>query len=142
MWAAHSLAAIGIVLCGFALADLLLEGGHRPLPFVLEGSPFGTYAASTQLGLLTFAAGLALSLVGAILAFWWKSVAARFLIAGGAIQTFIWAIWSQDSTRPSGDMGAWISLLIFALPPFVLALLLVLISRNRRHTDAVAGASR
>jgi len=88
--------------------------------------------------MLTFAAGLALSLVGAILAFRWKPTAAKILIAGGIVQTVLWAVWSEDSTRPSGDMGTWISLLIFALPPFVIAVLLVLISRNPLHTEAAS----
>ena len=91
---AKLLAGIMILIYGFALVSIL-EGGpsHTPLPFVLEGAPFGTYAQSTQLGLLTMGAGWVLSLVGAILLFWWERTAAGILIAASIVQTFLWGIW-------------------------------------------------
>jgi len=130
-WTARSLAALGILFCGFALLSFIVEGGrssHKPLPFVLEGSPFGTYAQSTQLGTLTLGAGFVLSFVGAILAFWWERTAAGILIAGSVVQASLWAISLPDRTAPF--YSHWDQLTLFALPPFVTAILLLVISRR------------
>src|ERR1039457_689256 len=103
---ARILAGIMILIYGFALVSIL-EGGpsaHNPLPFVLEGAPFGTYEQSTQLGILTVGVGWGLSLVGAILLFWWERTAAGILIAASIVQTFLWGIWLLNHvsllTRP------------------------------------------
>ena len=68
---ARILAGIMILIYAFTLLSIL-EEGHKPLPFVLQGAPFGTYAHSTQLGILTlcrlgplFGRGHPLILVGA-----------------------------------------------------------------------------
>jgi hypothetical protein len=124
-WATRVLAAIGILVCGFATVSLFTVGGRQPMPFVSKGALLGTYAQSTQLGIFTLGAGFALSLVGAFLAFRWRRVAAGVLIAGGLVQTLLWAVWSFDRTRPPGDHGILMSLLVFAAPPFITAVLLL-----------------
>jgi hypothetical protein len=96
---------------------------------VLPGAPFGTYAQNTQLGVFTLGAGFALALVGAGLAFRWERLAAKLLIAAGVVQGCLWAIASQDTTRPDGLKGVGMSVLVFVLPPLVTASLLLVHSR-------------
>ena len=105
-WTARSLAAVGILFRGFAVLSAFSEGGRvRRLPFVLEGAPFGTCAQSTQLGIFSLGSGFALSLVGAALAFRWEAVAARILLASGAVQALLWAFWLPDRTKPPRGIG-------------------------------------
>ena len=126
---ARILAGIMILIYGFALVSILGGGSaHNPLPFVLEGAPFGTHAQSTQLGMLTLAAGWVLSLVGAILLFWWERTAAGILIAASIVQTFLWGIWLLNHAMPTKSL--WGDMVVFILPPFVTAILLLMGLRN------------
>ena len=97
---ARILAGIMILIYGFALVSIL-EGGHNPLPFVLEGAPFGTYRQSTQLGILTLGAGWGLSLVGAILLFWWERTAAMQMDIFSLISSTV-LLGDRTSTTSSG----------------------------------------
>jgi hypothetical protein len=133
-WMARLLAAGGIVVCGFAVFDIVVER-HSSLPFVVPGAPFGTYAQSTQVGIFTLGSAFALAFVGAVLAFRWESLAAKLLIAGAAVQIFLCAVSSRDTTRPDGLKGVLMSLLIFALPPLVTASLLLVHSRGSVATQ-------
>ena len=137
-WTARSLAAIGILICGFATVDMLFEGGHQSpsLPFALQGAAFGTHAQSTQLGMLTLGVGFALALVGCILAFRWERMAARLLLASGVVQAFLWAMWLPDRTAPS--YSHWDQLTMFSLPPLIIAILLWVVSRSPNETQESA----
>ncbi len=137
-WTARSLAAIGILICGFATVGMMFEGGHQSpsLPFALQGAAFGTYAQSTQLGMFTLGAGFALALVGCILAFRWERMAARLLLASGLVQTFLWVVWLRDRTAPS--YSHWDQLTMFSLPPLVIAVLLWVVSRSPNKTEESA----
>jgi hypothetical protein len=140
-WTARSLAAIGVPFCGFCVGGVFIDAYfgpvRRPMPFVLEGAPFGTHAQSTHLGILTLGAGFVLSFVGVILAFRWEAIAARILLASGVVQTFLWAMWLRDRTAPS--YSHWDQLTLSALPPFVIAILLLVISRSPSQTQGSAG---
>jgi hypothetical protein len=126
---ARILAGIMILIYGFALLSILGGGhNHNTLPFVLEGAPFGTYEQSTQLGILTLVAGWGLSLVGAILLFWWERTAAGILIAASLVQTFLWAIWLLNHAMPTDSLRG--QLVGFVLPPSVTAILLLIRLRN------------
>jgi len=134
---ARILAGIMILIYGFALVSIL-EGGpsHNPLPFVLEGAPFGTYEQNTQLGLLTGGAGWGLSLVGAILLFWWERTAAGILIAASIVQTFLWGVYLLNHAMPTNSLRG--QLVAFVLPPFVTAILLLIRLRNPLHAQELA----
>jgi hypothetical protein len=132
---ARILAGIMILIYGFALVSIL-EEGHNPLPFVLEGAPFGTYRQSTQLGILTLGAGWGLSLVGAILLFWWERTAAGILIAASIVQTFLWGIWLLNHAMPTNSLRG--HMVAFVLPPFVTAILLLIRLRNPLHAQELA----
>ena len=136
------LAVIMILFYGVALVSII-EGGpsaNRPdapaMPFVLEGAPFGTYSQSTQLGLLTLSAGWGLSLVGAILLFWWERTAAGILIAASIVQTFLCGIWLLSHAMPTKSL--WGDMVVFILPPFVTAILLLIGLRNPLHAQELA----
>jgi hypothetical protein len=137
-------AALGILVCVFVLLGFIFEGGrspHKPLPFVLNGSPFGTYAQSTQLGLLTLGAGIVLSFAGAILAFWWERAAAGILIAGSVLQTFLWGMWLLHRAMPARSL--WSQLITFIVPPFLTAILLLVISRTpNKIGESASGEDR
>ncbi len=133
---ARILAGIMILIYAFALMSIIFEGGHKTLPFVLEGSPFGTYAQSTQLGILTLGAGWFLSLIGAILLFWWERTAAGILIAASIVQFFLWGVWLLNHAMPSNSLRG--HMVTFILPPFVTAILLLIRSRIRPPTQALA----
>ena len=129
MWTVRFLAAAGVLVCGFALAALFAGASAAQLPVVLPGAPFGTYAQNTQLGVFTLGAGFALAFVGAALAFRWERLAAKLLIAAAVVQGCLWLVALQDTTRPDGLKGVVMSILIFALPPLVTGLLLLVHSR-------------
>lgn len=114
------LAAAAIVFYTFALWLFFTEGQRpaQPLP----------------LGLLTFAAGLGLAVIGAVLALRWRRLAAWSLIAAGVIQALLAVVALNDPTRPPG--ATWGSLVFFTLPPFVIAALLL------RAPEALGRASR
>ena len=116
-----------IVIYGFAL---MYRGPshHPPLPFVLEGAPFGTYENGTQLGLLTLGAGCGFSLLGAILLFWWERTAAGILIGASIVQTFLWGIWFLNHAMPTKSL--WVQMVVVVLPPSVTAILLLLRLRD------------
>ena len=134
---ARILAGIMILVYGFALVSILGGGSaHNPLPFVLEGAPFGTHAQSTQLGMLTLAAGWVLSLVGAILLFWRERTAAGILIAASIVQTFLWGIWLLNHAMPTDSLQG--QMFVFTLPPFVTAILLLITLRNPLHAQELA----
>ena len=141
---ARILAGIMILIYGFALVSIL-EGGpsHNPVPFVLEGAPFGTFEHNTGLGLLTVIVGWSLSLVGAILLFWWERTAAGILIAASIVQTSLWGIWLLNHAMPTNSLRG--QMFVFALPPFVTAILLLIRLRNPLHAqelaDGIAGTS-
>ncbi len=139
---ARCLAALGILVGVFALLNFISPGRrspHKPLPFVLEGSPFGTHAQSTRLGLLTFGAGIVLSSVGSILAFWWERTAAGILIAGSIVQTFLWGIWLLNRAMPARSL--WGQLITFIVPPFLTAILLLVISSTPNKSEESTGDS-
>jgi len=110
-------AALGVLIGGFFFLLFLGEGGHKPLPWVLPGVPFGTFDQSTQLGLLTLGVGIALWFAGAVLALLpsrWGRTAASVLIAGGVVSAFLQAVWLQSGTFSSRNilMGVSISVLL------------------------------
>src|ERR1039458_1344334 len=133
---ARILAGIMILIYGFALVSIVGGGGHKPLPFVLEGAPFGTYAQNTQLGLLTMGAGWVLSWVGAILLFWRERTAAGILIAASIVQTFLWGIWLLNHAMPTDSLQG--HMVVFILPPFITAILLLIGFRNPLHAQELA----
>ncbi len=135
-WTARSLAGIMILIYAFSLLSIILEGGHKPRPFVLEGSPFGTYAQSTQLGILTLGAGWFLSLVGAIFLFWWERTAAGILIVASIVQIFLWGVWLLNHAMPTNSLRG--HMIAFILPPFVTAVLLLIRLRIPLPTQALA----
>ena len=133
------LAVIMILIYGFALVSII-EGGpstKRPdapaMPFVLEGAPFGTYEHTTQLGILTLGAGWGLSLVGAILLFWWERTAAGILIAASIVQTFLGGAWLLNHAMPTNSLLG--QLVVSVLPPFVTAILLLIRLRKQRRVQ-------
>ena len=130
---ARILAVIMILTYGFALLCMKYEGTppapNAPvMPFVLKGAPFGTFEHNTGLGLLTVMVGWGLSLVGAVLLFWWERTAAGVLIAASIVQTFLWGIWLLNHAMPAGSLRG--QLVTFVLPPFVTAILLLIRLRN------------
>ena len=110
-------AALGVLIGGFFFLLFLGEGGHKPLPWVSPGAPFGTFDQSTQLGLFTLGVGVALGFAGALLALLpsrWGRTAALVLIAGGVVSAFLQAVWLQGGTFSSRNilMGVSISVLL------------------------------
>lgn len=125
-WTARLFAALGVLIAGFALLSILGEIGHKPMPWVSPGAPFGTYVQSTQLGLLTGSVGCALWFGGAVLALLpsrWGRAAASVLIAGGVVSAFLQAVFLQGGTFPSHNILMGVS--IFVLPPLVTAALIL-----------------
>jgi hypothetical protein len=139
-WAMGAMAFTGLLFNGFALLSVFGGGPNRQdLPFVLPGAPFGSYAQNTQLGILALAGGFALLLAGAILAFRWQRIAARTLIAGGAVHLFLLRIQQLDPTRPH-DHGLIVMTIVFAVAPFALASLLLVVSRRKVVGPAASGS--
>jgi hypothetical protein len=126
---ARILAGIMILIYGFCLVSIIAGGPvHNPLPFVLEGAPFGTFEHNTQLGLLTLGAGWGLSLVGAILLFWRERTAAGILIAASIVQIFLCGVGLLNHAMPTDSL--WGGMVVFVLPPTVTAILLIVRLRN------------
>jgi hypothetical protein len=125
-WTVRLFAALGVLIGGFALLLFLGEGGHKPMPWVSPGAPFGSYVQSTRLGLLTLGVGFALWFAGAVLALLpsrWGRTAASVLIAGGVVSAFLQAVWMQGGTFPSHNI--LMSVVIFVLPPLATAALIL-----------------
>ena len=132
-WTARSLAAAGILVYGFACWEFISQPGRQlrdaaSLPFVATVPPFG------KLGSLTLVAGFALALVGSILAFRWESAAVRPLLAAGIVQALFWIIFWAFTTKP--PTAFLMGLLLFVLPPLVIAQLLRIHSRAERAANA------
>ncbi len=141
--AVRLLAFFGLLGYGFAIVMFLGEGtpgAWQRTPFILPGAPFGTYAENTQLLLLTMGAGFGLLFVGSILAFRWQRMAAGTLIAGGAVHLFSWILMLRDTTRPH-DNGPIVWLILFVLPPFALAYLLLITSGRGPVRPAASGSA-
>jgi hypothetical protein len=133
---ARIIAVIMILLYGFGFLCLKYEGTppgpNTPvMPFVLEGAPFGTYEHITGLSFVTLMVGFGLSMVGAVLLFWWERTAAGILIAASIVQTFLQGMLLEG--RLWLGMGP---LFTFALPPLITAILLLIRIRLRNPLHA------
>ncbi len=129
---ARIIALAYVVIGSFALLSIFTPQAHRtnaPLPLVLPGAPFGTYAQSTSLGIGTLIAGFVVGVLGGFLTFLRERLAGWIFLASGALQAFLFAMWLPDRTAPpeSHLMG----LLVAVLPPIVAGTLLILVSRWR-----------
>ncbi|MBI2952842.1 MAG: hypothetical protein HYY30_00895 [Chloroflexi bacterium] len=129
-WLARILSLLGALLSAFIILGLIGELRGVPMPFVLDGAPFGTYAQPTQLSLLTFGVANTLFLLGAILAFRSEAAAGGILLFAGIAQIFLWFVHLLDPTFPRGNLAAGLALAV--LPPLIIGGLFLTVARAPR----------
>ena len=118
-WTARSLAAIGIFMCGFYLLFIIGEG--------------------IPVGLVVWAAGIALSGIGAILAFRWEATAACFLIMGSVVEATLLPTRIAERTSAFVFENLVDLIVLWIFSPLVTGILLLVVSRKPNHRRRSAG---
>lgn len=129
--AARTLAAVGILVSGFALATLTADV-TVVRPWVVTGQPLGTHTAPTLLATAILGLGFLACLAGSVLAFVRPPAAIPTLLTGAVIEGVIWFAWFP-SWSPD-DASRWVPAVLFVLPPAITAALVAFSVRRTTET--------